>query len=171
VGHLADLGHRRVVLLTASLPSTPGRPAQLLAVRVARDLGMELTAVAAPAAMYEAAGVATELLSGPDRPGAIFCLSDSLAFGVYQAARLLSLRIPEDVSVLGFDDHQLAALVSPGLTTLSWDEQAIVAAALAQLDAVMDGDTPDEPVIFRPELIVRGSTRSPPGPTPSSAAP
>lgn len=165
LAHLAGLGHQRISLLTAALPSTPGRPAQLLAERVAIDLGLDLTAVSAPAAMQDAGEVVTALLRGPDRPSAVFSLSDSLAFAVYQAARELSLRVPEDLSVLGYDDHQLAPLVSPGLTTMAWDEESIVAAAIAQLEVVLGGEPPDQPALFRPEIMLRGSTGPPGAPT------
>ncbi|MGK5683049.1 LacI family DNA-binding transcriptional regulator [Actinoplanes sp. URMC 104] len=156
--HLAGLGHRRVGLLAPALPSTPGRPAQLLAPAIAAALGIELVAIAAPAATAEAVDVVAALLAAPDRPTGVFCLSDSLAFAVYRAAREAGLRIPGDLSVIGYDDHQLAVLVEPALTTMAWDEDAIVEAAVGQLD---------EPAaarpIFRPELVVRGST-GPPAP-------
>jgi len=59
--------------------------------------------------------------------------------------------------VVGYDDHQLAALVDPALTTMAWDEDAMVEAAIGQLAG------PADPApLFRPELIVRGSTSRPP---------
>lgn len=158
--HLRGLGHRRVALLTPSMPTTPGRPSEVLAVGVAAELGLELDVVPAPASTAQAVQVAARLLGGPDRPTAVFCLSDSLAFGVYRAAADLGLSVPGDVSVVGFDDHQLAALVAPGLTTMAWDEDAIVAAAVERLLALDDGGELLEPARFRPHLVVRGSTRA-----------
>jgi LacI family transcriptional regulator len=58
--------------------------------------------------------------------------------------------------VVGYDDHQLAVLVDPGLTTLGWDEDAMVASAVGQLEQGVP-----RPALFRPELIVRGSTSAP----------
>ncbi|NAZ84188.1 substrate-binding domain-containing protein [Kineococcus sp. R8] len=158
--HLRSLGHRRVALQTPSLPSTPGRPSQLLAVEVARRLGLELRVLPTADAGGEAPLV--RLLADPGRPSAVLCLSDSLAFGVYRSAQAAGLRIPQDLSVVGFDDHQLAGLVAPALTTMAWDEDAIVAAAVARLVAILD-DGPDDapPVSFRPELVVRASTAAP----------
>jgi DNA-binding LacI/PurR family transcriptional regulator len=172
--HLAELAHRRIGLLAPALPSTPGRPAQVLAGTVADALGVELVAIAAPAATADAVEVAATLLADPGRPTGIFCLSDSLAFAVYRAARGAGLRIPDDLSVVGYDDHQLAVLVDPGLTTLAWDEDAIVEAAVGQLADLLEGPVPS-PAPFRPELIVRGSTTvpgrsAPPPPSPSRAA-
>lgn len=153
--HLADLGHRRIGLLAPALPSTPGRPAQLLAPEIAEALGVELVAISAPAATTDAVDAVSILLARPGRPTGVFCLSDSLAFAVYRAARDAGLRIPEDLSVVGYDDHQLAVLVEPGLTTMAWDEDAIVRAAIRQLAEPSTGPT------FRPELVVRGSTSAP----------
>jgi len=160
LAHLANLGHRRVGLLAPSLPSTPGRPAQVLAEQIAADLSLELIAISAPAATTDAVAVAAALLADPGRPTGVFCLSDSLAFAVYRAAREVGLRIPEDLSVIGYDDHQLAVLVNPGLTTLAWDEDAIVEAAVGQLSGLLAGSPSTLPP-FRPELIVRGSTTVP----------
>ncbi|WP_127502551.1 LacI family DNA-binding transcriptional regulator [Actinoplanes solisilvae] len=153
--HLAELGHRRIGLLTPALPSTPGRPAQLLAPEIAAGLGVELVEISAPAATTDAVDVVSILLARAGRPTGVFCLSDSLAFAVYRAARDAGLRIPEDLSVVGYDDHQLAVLVEPGLTTMAWDEDAIVRAAIDQLATPSTGPT------FRPELVVRGSTSKP----------
>ncbi|GAA0519337.1 LacI family transcriptional regulator [Paractinoplanes deccanensis] len=154
--HLAELGHRRVAMLAPSLPSTPGRPSELLAPRIADEIGLNLRVVPAPAATAEAVAVVSELLATADRPSGLFCLSDSLAFAAYHAARATGLRIPDDLSVIGYDDHQLAALVSPGLTTMAWDEDAIVESAVAQLI-----DEAPAPPPFRPELVGRGSTSAP----------
>ncbi|MET3421812.1 LacI family transcriptional regulator [Actinoplanes tereljensis] len=157
LAHLAGLGHHRVGLLAPALPSTPGRPAQVLAASVAAALGIELVEISAPAATADAVEAATALLTAADRPTAVFCLSDSLAFAVYRAARDVGLRLPDDLSVVGYDDHQLAGLVDPGLTTMAWDEDAIVEAAISQLEGAVDGIP-----MFRPELVVRGSTGVPP---------
>ena len=161
LAHLAGLGHRRVGVLAPSLPSTPGRPAEVLAGEVAGTLDLDLTLISAPAATADAITVAGALLTGTDRPTAVFCLSDSLAFAVYRAAREAGLDVPGELSVIGYDDHQLASLVSPGLTTLAWDEDAIVAAAVTQLTHLMQGRRTGVPP-FRPELIIRGSTSRPP---------
>ena len=65
--------------------------------------------------------------------------------------------------MVGFDDHQLAGLLAPGLTTMAWDEDAIVAAAVEQLLALERGGEVLAPVTFRPALVVRAST-GPPAP-------
>lgn len=171
--HLAALGHRDVVVLTPSLPSTPGRPADALAVAAAGDLGLRLTLAASPASVAGAAAVVGELLDRAARPTAVFGLSDSMAFGVYLAAQRRGLAVPGDVSVLGYDDHQLGVLVDPPLDSFGWDEDGIVAAAVGQLvesmadpDGIDPGGRPNAVRVFAPRLLARGST----GPCPRTDA-
>lgn len=100
------------------------------------------------------------MLSGDERPTAVFLISDEMAFGAMQAARELGARVPEDLSLIGFDDHDVAAAVD--LTTI---RQPIVAqgaaAARALLDRI-DGRTGDGTVIsFPTELVARGSVAGP----------
>ncbi|GAB3546277.1 LacI family DNA-binding transcriptional regulator [Arthrobacter tumbae] len=154
LGHLAELGHRSLGLLTPSLPSTPGRPAQLLVQQLGQERGMSVAVASSASSVAGAAEAATALLARKARPTALLCLGDSLAFGAYRAARSLDLDIPGDVSILGFDDSELAPLISPALTTFGWDETAIVAAAI---ESVVNEDVPAD-VSFRPEFLVRHST-------------
>jgi DNA-binding LacI/PurR family transcriptional regulator len=158
--HLAELGHRSVGLLAPSLPSTPGRPAQLLVEKLGARMGLSIAVAASTPSVAGGAEAATVLLTGQTRPTALLCLSDSLAFGAYRAVRSLALSIPGDVSILGFDDSELAPLVSPALSTFGWDESAIVAAAI---ESVVNDDAPVS-VCFRPEFLVRGSTGGRPRP-------
>jgi DNA-binding LacI/PurR family transcriptional regulator len=97
---------------------------------------------------------------GPNRPTAIFAVTDVLALGVLQAAKSLSLDVPADLSVIGFDGIEEAGRSSPPLTTVSQGlfEQGRSAAR------VVLGAVADEPVkVHRPtaELVVRGSTAPP----------
>lgn len=158
LAHLRDLGHRSVGLLVPSLPTTPGRPAELLAQTLGRPMGITVTMSYSPSTVPGAAEVARRLLAGTPRPTALFCLGDSIAFGAYRACRSLGLAVPDDLSVLGFDDSELAPLVSPELTTFGWDEQAIVDAAVQSLV----GEDSSGRIVFRPEFLQRGSTAPPP---------
>jgi LacI family transcriptional regulator len=167
--HLAGLGHHRVAVFTPALPRTPERPADLLATEIGAALGLEVTLVHAQASTTAAATAAAAILGAGDRPTAAFAMSDSMAYGVYLAAQHHHLRIPEDLSVLGYDDHLTSRLVDPALTTLSWDEAGIVATGVdLALSAIEDGNTRRR-VIFEPEMQVRASTsavgrRRPPAP-------
>lgn len=100
------------------------------------------------------------LLSGPERPEAIFCVNDILAVGVLEAAASVGLRVPDDLSVIGFDDIPAASSPSYNLTTLRLpvDEVAgwIVQRLLRRLDIPA---LPVEMHRVPTPLIVRGSTR------------
>ena len=98
-------------------------------------------------------------LRGPGRPTAVFALSDALAYGAYMACADLGLGIPADVAVAGFDDHALSPLVSPPLTTVSWDTPRVAGAAAAMLVDAIDGRRRiGRELVVAPRLIVRSST-------------
>ena len=102
------------------------------------------------------------LLRLPDRPTAIFAGNDLQALGVYQAARELRLHIPEDLSVVGFDDLPVARWVGPPLTTI---RQPLIDMAVAAAELVLrmaDGEVPAQPrVELATELVIRESTAPP----------
>jgi LacI family transcriptional regulator len=157
--HLAELGHSSVAVLAPSLPTTPGRPIEVLASSIGRGLGLTVSVSACPASLSGAAEVATRLLRAHPHPTALFCLSDSIAFGAYSAARAVGLSIPDELSILGYDDSEMAALVSPQLSTFAWDEQAIVDAAVAALTAPSGGAITR--TTFSPTFVPRESTTAP----------
>jgi DNA-binding LacI/PurR family transcriptional regulator len=104
------------------------------------------------------------LLRLPDRPTAIFAGNDLQALGVYQAAREARLHIPEDLSVIGFDDLPVATWVSPPLTTIRQPlvQMAVAGARLAL--RLANGEHPSQTrVELATELIVRESTAPPRG--------
>jgi LacI family transcriptional regulator len=105
---------------------------------------------------------ALKLLKLPEPPTAIFAASDEMAIGVLQAAQILGLRVPEDLSVIGFDDTPRAANTNPPLTTVRQPLREMGAAAAQLLSNLARGETPNEPhPCFATELIVRGSTTTP----------
>ncbi|MET9885164.1 LacI family DNA-binding transcriptional regulator [Streptomyces sp. NPDC006430] len=89
----------------------------------------------APYNRYDAYRVALEVLSGPNRPPAIFCATDDQAIGVLRAARELRIDVPGELAVAGFDDVKEAALTDPPLTTIASDRPAMARAAV---DLVLD---------------------------------
>jgi DNA-binding LacI/PurR family transcriptional regulator len=111
----------------------------------------------------EARVAARDLLAGEDRPTGVLCYSDVLAHGVVRAAEDLGLRVPEDVSVVGFDDSPLASRVRPALTTVRQDVagkgRAAAAALTAAIEATRTGAPgPTDHVVLPTELVVRDST-------------
>lgn len=99
------------------------------------------------------------LLKRPNRPTAIFAGSDLQAMGVYEAARQLGLRIPEDLSVVGFDDVQTAAFLGPALTTVRQPLQDMARAAVRMLVEALSTDVIQPHIIMPTSLVVRNSTQ------------
>jgi LacI family transcriptional regulator len=119
--HLISLGHRRIGFiagpprLLCSRARLDGHRAALEAAGIESD-----PALVQPGTFYHESGfqAGLALLDLPDAPTAIFAGSDQMAFGVYEAARKRGLRIPDDLSVIGFDDLPEARWSSPPLTTV-----------------------------------------------------
>jgi DNA-binding LacI/PurR family transcriptional regulator len=91
------------------------------------------------------------------RPSAIVAVSDLVAAGVCAAAAQRGLRVPHDLSVTGFDDLEVAQLLSPPLTTVHQDPYALGALAADVVRALVDGGHA-ESALVAPDLTVRGST-------------
>ncbi|PAU68342.1 LacI family DNA-binding transcriptional regulator [Bifidobacterium criceti] len=103
---------------------------------------------------------ATALLEHPQRPTAIFAGSDLQAMGVYEAARQNGLRIPEELSVVGFDDVQTSAFLGPALTTVRQPLHDMAAAAARMLIDTAERRPTQHHVILPTTLVVRGSTQA-----------
>ncbi|MBM0259742.1 LacI family DNA-binding transcriptional regulator [Micromonospora sp. 4G55] len=123
VRELLANGHRRIgfVTNTDDIPATRGR---LLGYQEAlREVGVPYRPELVRAEVSDTQGghrAARELLDRPERPTALFCFNDRMAMGAYRAATELGLRIPDDLSVIGFDNQELIAEgLFPGLTTVA----------------------------------------------------
>ena len=162
--HLYGMGHRRIAVLTPSRPATPDRPAELVVAEVCEALGIEATVVNSPHSIEAATEAAAGLFARDPLPTAVFCLSDSIACGVYAAAAARGLEIPRDVSVAGYDGHPIAAVVAPPLTTVEWGMDDVAAAAAGLLAAAVEGKPrrgARSRVRVAPALVARGSTGVP----------
>ncbi|UGY90491.1 LacI family DNA-binding transcriptional regulator [Streptomyces gobiensis] len=162
--HLLGLGHRRLAHLAADVRSWTF---ELRARTLADTLrgAPQAHLVRTEAAELSVAGglrAAERALTADPRPTALLCDDDLLAAGACKAARRLGLRVPEDVSVTGFDDLALATAVEPELTTVRLPAEEVGAAGMRALLAVLDGHTPDTTTL-PVELVARGSSGPPPG--------
>ncbi|MFI2032182.1 LacI family DNA-binding transcriptional regulator [Streptomyces buecherae] len=169
VEHLLALGHRRVAHLAAAVDSwTFHVRAAALATALRAVPGTSVHTEYAPLSVAGGLSAAERALAGPGaRPTALVCDDDVLAAGACKAVHRLGLRVPQDVSVTGFDDVSLATAVEPELTTVRLPAEEVGAAGMRALLAVLDGGVPD--VTRLPvELVPRASTAAPP---PEPAAP
>ena len=134
------LGHRDVAVITGPLDSPLSRARLDGVQRAARDASAEgrLVMGAGPFAAETGQAIAADLLAR-HRPTAIFCFSDELAFGAMAALRAMGLSCPDDVSLHGFDDVEMAHFVHPGLTTIHQPMRRIGAEAASLLFAAGAG--------------------------------
>ncbi len=159
---LAAAGHRHVAVLTPLATSTPDRPAEAVVHTVAPELGIRVKLHTAPHDLDGACAVAHGLLQSPDRPTAVLCLADSIAYGVYEAARLLGLEVPADVSVLGYDDRPVSRVLTPPLSSFHWPIEELVETVVAQTVRAVDESRSSRRKVLRPVLAKRGSIGPPP---------
>ena len=107
---------------------------------------------------------ATRLLQSTPAPTAIFAANDVLASFIYRAAAPLNIRIPDDMSVLGYSDLTLAPLLSPPLSTIRQEPReigAVVAKMIVERIEKRVMDSAPRRVLLKPTLIVRESTKEP----------
>jgi LacI family transcriptional regulator, repressor for deo operon, udp, cdd, tsx, nupC, and nupG len=159
--HLLRLGHRSIAHLSAAVDSWTFRErAGALQDALARCTAPPAAVEPAELSVTGGLHAAERILRAERRPTAVVCDDDLLA-AACKAARRLGLRVPDDVSVTGFDDLAVATAVEPELTTVRLPAEEIGAAGMRALLAVLDGRVPDAEVLGV-ELVVRGST-GPPG--------
>jgi LacI family transcriptional regulator len=168
--HLLELGHRRIGYVGGSTTAACNQ-ARLHGFRAA----MEAAAATVPEGFVRtgsfnyADGVAgaTALLDLPEPPTAVFAGSDETAAGVIEAARVRGLRVPEDLSVVGFDDTQLARFCAPPLTTVRQPLQEMGGVALRTALRLVAGEKLDSHhVELATQLVRRHSTAAPPAAVP-----
>ena len=164
--HLLSLGHRRIAYLGA-VPGVAYNQARMHGYRAA----LEAAGVTVPEEYvrngsedYEAGVVGGAiLLDLPTRPTAVFVATDECAAGVVEAARVRGLHIPEDLSIVGFDDTAVARLLSPPLTTVRQPLREMGRVALRTAMQLAAGERLDSHhVELATELVVRNSTGPPP---------
>lgn len=102
----------------------------------------------------------TALLDLPSCPSAVFCINDNTAVGAVKAAFKKGLKIPQDVSIVGFDDIQLASVINPELTTVSQKTDLLGRTAVNVLHKLIIKETVKRHTIIEPELMIRGSSQA-----------
>lgn len=165
VRHLVSLGHRRIGLAIGPTRLVPARRKRdAFCDALARQLGEREPEAHVVSTLFTVEGgqaAASELLDSGHT--AIVCGSDLMALGVVRCARNRGLRVPEDVSVVGFDDSPLIAFTEPPLTTIRQGVDVLGRAAVDALVSEIAGTPVSRAeMLVHPELVVRGSTTTAP---------
>ncbi|GHG07498.1 LacI family transcriptional regulator [Amycolatopsis bullii] len=162
--HLLDLGHRRIAFLAGrpDLQSAELRKTGYLRALTAAGITPDEDLIRIGAYDPEvSAASAHALLTGPDRPTAVFAANDISAIATVDAARELGLAVPDDLSVVGFDNVPESALCSPPLTTVDQPIREMGHRAIRMLIALINGDEVERThVTLDTGLVVRHSTRA-----------
>jgi LacI family transcriptional regulator len=164
--YLESLGHQRIALIAGPSPyrSAHERQGGFIAALQQRGVRLPPENIVEGAYTFDSGVVCAEaLLARTPRPTAIFACNDEMAAGVYKAAYRLGLRIPEDLSVVGFDDSPLASRIWPSLTTVRLPIRDMGRLAASKLLPARGKDEADAggASLVVPHLIVRDSSRPP----------
>jgi DNA-binding LacI/PurR family transcriptional regulator len=160
--HLVELGHRRIGHLAAAFRALTFEHRAKSRQRVLSEAGIDPDAqprVLTPITIEDARQNGHTLLD--EEPTAVFCDDDVIAAGLYLAARDRGLKIPGDVSVVGFDDMDFARVLEPPLTTVALDAELLGVEAFELLEVRLGGTRTRKRIVLPAELLVRGSTAAP----------
>jgi LacI family transcriptional regulator len=166
--YLLDLGHQRLGVIAGDTRNNDRSAARINAVAAAvRQRGLLPPRVESTPASYlvaEGKAALQRLMQGAvaQRPTAVLCMNDILAYGALLAASELGLAVPRDLSVTGFDDLDFAASLSPALTTVRIPAEAIGSTAASWLADHLDGRQPVAPPPLVAQLVIRDSSGPPP---------
>jgi LacI family repressor for deo operon, udp, cdd, tsx, nupC, and nupG len=159
--YLYTLGHRRIGVVTGPLVSPLSRDRLRGAVACAKAAGFadRLITVSGDFSIGSGVAAAERLLQSRTRPTAIFCFNDEMAMGVIDTARRRGVRVPDTVSVVGFDDIRFARHTDPPLTTVAQPMREIGERCVKLLLEILQGQVIEPVSITLPhELTIRGST-------------
>lgn len=160
VDHLVGLGHRRIVYLDGG--RAPGAAERLRGYRRAvRAAGLPELIATGGLTEQEGADAASSLLAAAELPEAVFAFNDRCALGVMDVLIRSGVSVPQQISVMGFDDSPLARLTHISLTTIRQDCVALAGAGVQRLVGRLEGalDAADVvDVVCEPALVIRGST-------------
>jgi len=155
--HLVSLGHKRIAYL--GFPRSRRDEERLGGIReclAAHGLELAVHEGSAPTAA-EGERVCSSIMLGAEHPEALICYNDLMALGFMKSAQTLGFKLPEDISVAGFDNIQYGLYTSPPLTTVDLQSERMGSAAMEKLLAAIDGKTPPNTTTIEPQLILRGS--------------
>ena len=158
VDHLVQLGHHRIGHIDGGrAPGAAERRRGYRAAMRAHDLDRHTRIIPGGLTEEEGAAAARALLK--DRPTAVTVFNDRCATGVLDVLRRHGVKVPEDISVVGYDDSRLARLAHVNLTTIAQDTAAMSRLAVERaVDRIAGSTVSRREVVVPPRLVVRGST-------------
>ena len=168
IEHLVQLGHRRIAYIAnqRSYRSNLDRMTSYQQVLAAHKIPVDTDLIVESDGTLQGGSAAARiLLSRPQSPTAIFCFNDMTAIGVLGALQQAKIRVPERMSVIGFDDIEFAAYCSPPLSTVRQPTDLMGQRLIHMLLALIQGQEDVAPEVLPAELIIREST----GPLPAPA--
>lgn len=161
---LVEGGHERIAYIAGAEDSSTNRDREAGFYKGLGELGETVWGRAVGGYTFEgAAEAARELFSRPDRPDAVFVANDHMAFSVLDVLRgELNLKVPEDVSVVGYDDVPEAGWNAYDLTTVSQSSQAMIDATVTiLLEQIEKNVVKKRAMVIPAEIVVRGTARIP----------
>ena len=166
IDHLIELGHRRIGIAAGPQTTTTGQERLVYAKSAmrARHLRPDEALITVSEGFSEETGyrAACRLFRAGHPPTAVVCANDLIALGALRAAQEVGLRVPADLSVVGFNDIPLAGRFDPPLTTVRVPQQEMGARAAALVIAALEGERIEaRRVLVEATLVVRASTAAP----------
>ena len=162
IEHLHEIGRRRIAFIGGIEDAMTGPERRLGYLSALEKLGLERRDSFVRNAGWDilaACEQTKELTAQKPAPDAIFCASDVMAIGAVSTLQLLGASVPDDVAVVGFDDIDLARMVTPSLTTIRQDKVGLGAAAIEVMTRILERpDSPPPTSVLPVELMVRDST-------------
>lgn len=160
--HLHGLGHRSIVYL-AGIERSIANAARLEAIAQFRAEHPDIRVAELPGGVdFDAGAAAAPAVLASDAT-AVLAFNDLVAMGLQTAVQAAGCRVPDDLSIVGFDDIPFARHTTPALTTAAVPAAELGAQAWQQLRRLLDGEEPGAPVVLAPALTLRGSS----GPAPA----
>jgi LacI family transcriptional regulator len=163
--HLLELGHPWVACISGPPALSPSTQRRAGWKRALAEAGVERREGDLARGDFSSRGgylAMQALLKRTPKPSAVFVCNDLMAFGALAAAGEAGLKVPEQLSIVGYDDIELAAFSTPALTTVAQPKRQIgTLAAELLLERLQDGDREPRRVILEPQLKVRASTAPP----------
>lgn len=159
-------GHKRIAMISGIIRGNDRALSRVNGIKDALQAsGLSpdaLTLIETPYEIDKGARAFRQLMSLDPRPTVVMCGNDVLAAGALREARELGISVPDQVSVTGFDDIELAEIVSPALTTVHVPHREMGRKAACELIAMVEGKSPGRPVCINTKIVTRQSLAEPP---------